>query len=239
MTFTGGPILRQESLDAILRALQVSLPIAVLLCLLIAWAFMRSVRYAIVSIVPILMVVTWLYAFMYLAGFAINLVTATIGAVSIGIGIDFAIHYTMRYSEELVLRGSRLEAVRVASEGTGVALIASAVSSAVGFGILALAPMPLFAAYGFLTAVMVGLALAASLLVLPSLLMLVTQDQNVSAQSRPERDEGGARRRYPIAQRWGIGADPYGLEASTWLPADLTRHTRRRRQRAVVAWNSR
>ena len=54
-----------------------------------------------VSIVPILMTVALLYGFMYVAGFSINIVTATIGAVSIGIGIDFAIHYTMRYREEL------------------------------------------------------------------------------------------------------------------------------------------
>ena len=174
--FTGSPIIRQESLDAILRAFQVSLPIAVLLCLAIVWLFMRSLKYAVVSIIPILIVVAWLYAFMYLGGFAINLVTATIGAVSIGIGIDFAIHFTMRYRDELAKRGDRLEAIRTTGESTGVALIASAVSSAVGFGILALAPMPLFASYGFLTAVMIGLALVTSLLILPQLLMLVTQD---------------------------------------------------------------
>ena len=174
--FTGSPIIRQESLDAVSRALQVSLPIAVVLCLAIVWLFMRSLKYAVVSIIPILIVVAWLYGFMYLGGFAINLVTATIGAVSIGIGIDYSIHFTMRYRDELVERGDRLEAIRATGQGTGIALIASAVSSAVGFGILALAPMPLFASYGFLTAVMITLALATSLFVLPSLLMLVTRD---------------------------------------------------------------
>ena len=174
--FTGSPIVRQESLDAVSRALQVSLPIAVLLCLAIVWLFMRSLKYAIVSIIPILIVVSWLYGFMYLGGFSINLVTATIGAVSIGIGIDYSIHFTMRYRDELAERGDRLEAIRATGQGTGVALMASAISSAVGFGILALAPMPLFASYGFLTAVMIMLALATSLMVLPPLLMLATRD---------------------------------------------------------------
>ena len=45
-----------------------------------------------------------------------------------------------------------------------------------GFAILAFAPMPLFASYGLLTAVMIAMAAAASLLVLPSLLVLVTRD---------------------------------------------------------------
>jgi predicted RND superfamily exporter protein len=176
VTMTGGPIARQQSLDAISRALRIGLPIAVVLCLIIAAAFMRSIRFALVSVVPILIVVAWLYAFMYVGGFAINLVTATIGAVSIGIGIDFAIHFTMRYREELGRLGTRDDAVRSAAEGTGVALIASAISSMLGFAILAFAPMPLFASYGFLTAVMIAMASAASLFVLPSLLVLVTRD---------------------------------------------------------------
>lgn len=186
---TGGPIARQESLDAVQRALQISLPIAVVLCLLIAWGFMRSFRYAVVSIIPILIVVSWLYAFMFLAGYSINLVTATIGALSIGIGIDFAIHFAMRYREELERTGSREAAVRAAGQGTGVALTASALSSMVGFAILALAPMPLFASYGFLTAVMIGMAGAASLLVLPSLLMLITKDRGSTDASVAPGDE--------------------------------------------------
>ncbi len=173
---TGSPIVREASLDATNRALQVSLPIAVLLCLLVATTFLRSLRYGLASIVPILMVVAWLYAFMEVAGYSINLVTATIAAVSIGIGIDFAIHFIARYREELDRHGRRDTAVRITGEGTGVALVASAVSSAVGFGILAFAPMPLFASYGLLTALMIVLALVATLAVLPSILMLVTRD---------------------------------------------------------------
>ena len=179
-TLTGGPVTRDEQLRAILRSLLIALPISVLLCLLVAGLFMRSLRYAVVSIMPILMVVAWLYAFMYLAGFGVNVVTATIGAISIGIGIDFAIHFTMRYRQEMMTAETRLEALGSAGTGTGGALAASAVSSILGFAILALAPMPMFASYGLLTAVMIAMALTASLLVLPSLLMLVTRDREAA-----------------------------------------------------------
>ncbi len=177
---TGGPFVREASLEGTNRALQVSLPVAVILCLIVATTFLRSIRYGLASIVPILMVVAWLYAFMELAGYAINLVTATIAAVSIGIGIDFAIHFIARYREELGRTGNRRSAVAATGEGTGVALLASAASSAVGFGILALAPMPLFAAYGLLTALMIVMALVATLVVLPSLLTLITSDRRAA-----------------------------------------------------------
>ncbi len=176
---TGSPFVREASLAATNDALQVSLPVAVVLCLLVGTVFLRSIRYGVAGIVPILMVVSWLYAVMYAAGFAINLVTATIAAVSIGIGIDFAIHFIVRYREELDRHGRRAAAIEITGAGTGLALVASAVSSAVGFGILAFAPMPLFAAYGLLTMVMILMALVATLAVLPSLLVLITRDRAV------------------------------------------------------------
>ncbi len=55
----------------------------------------------------------------------------------------------------------------------------SAASSIVGFAIMGFAPMPMFSAFGILTALMIFLALIASLVVLPSLLLLVTPKKQV------------------------------------------------------------
>jgi predicted RND superfamily exporter protein len=151
-----------------------SLPLALVLALLIVGLMLRSVKYALVSVTPILLVVAWLYGYMYLVGYTINMVTATIAAISIGIGIDFATHFTVRFREELEGEPSRFPALRRAGEGTGGALVISALTSIAGFGILGLAPMPIFAVYGILTAVMIALAVLVTLLVLPSLLLLVT-----------------------------------------------------------------
>ncbi len=104
-----------------------------------------------------------------------NWVTATIGTISIC--IDYAIHFTQRFREELAKAGDKVQALCQAAQGTGVALIASAATSVVGFTIMGFAPMPMFSSYGILTAVMIFLAAAASLLVLPSLLLLVTPAQ--------------------------------------------------------------
>lgn len=171
-TLTGTPIVRQASMDAVARALQVSLPIALVLCFLLAAAFMRSVRYSLITTGAILLVAAWLYGFMYVAGYSVNLVTATIGALSIGIGIDFATHFTMRYREERSESGDQMQALYRTGAGTGTALVGSTISSAAGFIILAFAPMPMFASFGLLTALMIGFALIASLIILPGLLVM-------------------------------------------------------------------
>ncbi len=171
---TGTPFTRQATLDATTRALNVSLPVAVVACFVLLLLWTRSPRLGLVTILPIVLVVSWLYAFMYLAGFHLNFVTATIAAVSIGVGIDFSIHMTERFRQELARRPRRAkeDCLRAAASGTGAALVGSAASSIVGFGVLGFASMPIVAAYGILTATMIALAAAASLLVLPSLLML-------------------------------------------------------------------
>ena len=174
---TGSAFVREGQLDATTKSLQTSLPIAAAAALVLLLLTMRSLRYAVVTIIPIGLVVAWLYALMYLLGFSLNLVTATIGAISIGVGIDYSIHMTERFREELSRAATEMQALRQAADGTGVALVASAVSSIVGFTILGFAPMPMFSSFGFLTAIMIFLALAASLAVLPSLLLLVTPER--------------------------------------------------------------
>lgn len=181
---TGSPFTREKQLIASTQTLQTSMPIAAAGAFILLLVVFRSVRYAAVTIVPVGLVVAWLYGFMYLTGFALNFVTATIGAVSIGVGIDYSIHMTERFREELRRAPDRMQALCQAASGTGVALVASAASSIVGFAIMGLAPMPMFSAYGQLTAIMIFLALAASLLVLPSLLLIVTREGAASVETQ-------------------------------------------------------
>ncbi len=171
---SGEPITSQNGLQSFIDSMLLSLPLAVILAILIAAFVMRSLKYAITSIVPILLVVAWVYGFMFLTDLTINPVTATIAAIAIGVGIDFATHFTVRFREEFEGEPSRFPALRRAGEGTGGALALSALTSVVGFWALSLAPTPMFATFGKLTAVMVALALLVSLLVLPSLLLVAT-----------------------------------------------------------------
>lgn len=173
---TGSPFIRQAQLEATTESLQRSIPIAAVAAFSLLLVAFRSIRFAIATIIPIGLVVVWLYAIMEVSGFALNFVTATIGAVSIGVGIDYSIHLTERFREELGRADSRFVAMGQALRGTGVALAGSASSSIVGFAIMGLAPMPLFSSYGILTSIMVFLAVAAALIVLPSLLIIATPE---------------------------------------------------------------
>ena len=177
VALTGSAFQREVQLSESTRTLYTSLPIAIVAATILLLITMRSFRYAIVTVIPIGLVVAWLYGVMYMFGFSLNFVTAMIGAISIGVGIDYSIHMTIRFREELNRNESKILAVQKAAGGTGVALVASAASSIVGFAIMGCAPMPMCASYGQLTALMIFFALISSLVVLPALLTLVTPEQ--------------------------------------------------------------
>jgi predicted RND superfamily exporter protein len=171
---SGEVLTSYHGLAAFTQSMVVSLPLAILLTLILASLLLRSFRYALISVIPIAFVVTGVYAFMAVGGYTVNVVTATIAAIAVGVGIDFSTHFTARYREELERQSNRLEAVRSAGEGTGGALVLSALTSVLGFMVMAFAPNPVFATFGLLTSVMIGLALISALVVLPSLLVMAT-----------------------------------------------------------------
>ncbi|MDY6911247.1 MAG: efflux RND transporter permease subunit, partial [Chloroflexota bacterium] len=165
---------RDVTLDATANSLTTSIIIAMVLCLLILLVVFRSLRYSIATIIPVMLVVAWLYAFMHLAGYHLNAVTATIAAISIGVGIDYSVHITSRYRQELKKSHDKRMALERAAMHTGSALVGSAASTGLGFLVIGLAPMPMFSAFGVLTSLMILMAFVAALVVLPSLLMLLT-----------------------------------------------------------------
>ncbi len=173
---TGPAYERDATLDAVTNSLTNSIIIAVIICFIILLIAFRSVKYTIVTIIPIVLVAVWLNAFMYLAGFHLNAVTATIAAISIGVGIDYSVHMTARFRQELGKANNKRLALERASSQSGLALFGSAASTMCGFVIIAFAPMPMFSAFGILTAIMILMALVAALLVLPSMLMLVEKN---------------------------------------------------------------
>jgi predicted RND superfamily exporter protein len=182
---TGEVITQFNSIESFSRSMQISLPIAMALAFLIAALILRSVRYAVAAVVPIAFVVIGVYAFMYLVGYQLNVITAMFAAIAVGVGIDFSTHFTARFREELAAGDGSLESLRRAGAGTGGALVLSALTSVLGFTVMALAPMPLFSTFGVLTAMMIALALAASLLVLPSVLAFITPAPRVARSVAP------------------------------------------------------
>lgn len=126
----------------------------------------------VITIAPVALVVLWTYGLMFLSGISFNPVTATLSALAIGIGVPFTIHIARRFQDDRREHEDMDTAMRSTMKHTGGALAGSAFTTMAGFGILMTSSLVPFRQMGQITVYAIGLALAASVLVLPSMLAL-------------------------------------------------------------------
>lgn len=176
VTPTGGPLVSQAVLDAISTSQIESVLITFLLSIvLLTGVFLytrRSLLIGVVTIIPLVFVIAWTLGSMYFLGIPLNVVTVTISAITVGLGIDYAVHITSRFMEDLNRIDDGICALSVAVSHTGTALLGSAFTTVIGFAILSLAIIPPLAQFGQVTALSITFAFLASVFVLPTLLLL-------------------------------------------------------------------
>jgi len=197
---TGEPVVRNDQLTAISDSMKYSMIASVIICFTILLAVFRRVAFSVIAILPVILIGLWLYGSMYYLGYSLNIVTATIGAMSIGVGVDFSIHISDRYKKEREEEGRGFKkAMDNTLEHSGSALFFSTMTTALGFLMLLLAPMPMFLSFGLFSALMVLLAFASSVLVLPPLIKMLE-----GKKSKEKRDAEGKKdgsRREEIRQK--------------------------------------
>ena len=155
--------------DSQLVALAIALGAATLLLVVHFGITVRRPLLGVVTLAPVALVLAWTFGMMAWTGIPLTPVTATLAALAIGIGVPFTIHVTVRFLE-LRRTLDRSEALRGTARRTGGALVGSALTTMVGFGVLTTSTLVPFAQLGFVTVYAIGFALIASILVLPSLL---------------------------------------------------------------------
>ena len=131
---------------------------------------------------PILVVIIWLYAMISLAGYGLNMVTVAIAAMSLGVGIDYVIHFIERYREEREEGSSPDVSIAAVGGASGLALFGSAISDIAGFMVINQSKMGFFSTFGLFCAIMIGLSLVASMVLAPAVLGLIHKNSISASQ---------------------------------------------------------
>jgi predicted RND superfamily exporter protein len=99
--------------------------------------------------------------------------TATLGALILGIGCEYSILMMERYFEEKDEGASPLEAIHKTAASIGAALIASGATVVFGFAALIASPFPLTSNFGLVTVIDILLVLVATFTVFPPLVIVL------------------------------------------------------------------
>jgi predicted RND superfamily exporter protein len=137
---------------------------------IIVSALMKSVSLGLLSMVPLIFTVVVNFGIMGFAGLPLDAVTSMISSVSIGIGIDYAIHYISRYRWEAANGHDPATALRQTSTSAGRAIIYNALALVVGFLVLVFSHFRAIAVFGLLISAAMIVSSLAALLVVPLLL---------------------------------------------------------------------
>ena len=168
---TGGHVLTSVTVNEIQKTQITSTLIAILFAALTLVFIYRSVDLGIIAVFPTILASVWILATMTLLGITLNVLTVMVTALTIGLGIDYAIHIVERYREEREHK-TESQAIETTIVRTGSALLISGLTTVSGFAVLFLSPMPLVRNFGIITAATIIYAMFIAIFVLPSLIWI-------------------------------------------------------------------
>jgi uncharacterized protein len=152
----------------------------------------RTVADVALTMATILLAITWMQGVAYLLGpdaFGVigrlTEVTQIVPVLLIGLGVDYAIHLTSRYREEVGAGASTPEGISRAVHTVGVALVLATATTAVGFLTNVVNPVPALRDFGIVAAVGIIASFLLMLTFVPAVRMLL--DRRAEAAGRLPR----------------------------------------------------
>ncbi|MCY1067580.1 MMPL family transporter [Nannocystis sp. RBIL2] len=143
------------------------------LLLLVVAIYFRGLRAVPLVLVPLLIAVVTTLAIAWALYRELNLVSAFIFAVTLGLGIDFGTHILSRYRDERRRGLEQYAAIRTTIATTGVSTAGGALSTAFAFLFLVLAEFRGFSQFGVIGSLGIMIAFVAALVVLPALVLVL------------------------------------------------------------------
>lgn len=135
-------------------------------------ALFRSLQLALVGIVPTAVSAGMILGLMGWFAIPLDLMTITIAAIAIGIGVDDTIHYVHRFKHEFRVDSDYWGAVRRCHLSIGRAMYYTSITVILGFSILVLSRFVPTIHFGVLTSLAMAVALLANITLLPVLIVV-------------------------------------------------------------------
>ena len=140
----------------------------------------RSLKLAIIAIAVNLVPIGMIFGFMGWFAIPLDIMTITIAAIAIGIGVDDTIHYIHRFKKEYHCNYDYKLSSQICANTIGNAMQYTSITIMIGFSILILSNLIPTIYFGILTMLVMAAALIANLMLLPKVLMVVKPFKKLS-----------------------------------------------------------
>lgn len=173
LSFTGEVPLEHEELETVSRGMAISSLASLLLVLGALWIGFRSLRLLLVTFIALIVGLALTTGFAALAIGHLNLISVAFAVLYIGLGVDYATHFCLRYKEYRQHGIPSEQAIAKTLETIGIPLFLCAFTTAIGFFAFIPTDFKGVSELGIIAGVGIFIGLLVSLTLLPALLKLL------------------------------------------------------------------
>jgi uncharacterized protein len=140
---------------------------------LISSLVLRSTLAGILVLIPLVLAVIANFGIMGWTGIRLDIGTAAVSAMAVGVGADYAIYVIYRLREEIRQHGDPDKGLRTTLGTAGKAVIYVALAVGAGYSILMLTGFGMHARLGFLVAIAMAVSCLGAIVILPAMLYAI------------------------------------------------------------------
>ncbi len=144
----------------------------VIILFLMFFILFRSLLIAFIAILANIVPISIIFGIMGWLSIPLDIMTITIAAISIGIGVDDTIHYIHRFHEEFKKDHNYINSMKRSHQSIGYAMVYTSLVVIIGFSILVLSNLVPTIYFGLLTVIVMATILLSALFLLPRLLII-------------------------------------------------------------------
>jgi len=156
----------------VVRGQIVSLVVALIIIIIVISLIFRSLEAGLISAVPLGLAMILLFGWMGYLGIRLDVATALLSSIMIGVGVDYTIHFLWRYRVEKQGGLKSAVAIRKTLLTTGRGITFNALSVILGFSALPFSVFPTLRFFGFLVMVSIAACLLGALVIIPALVLI-------------------------------------------------------------------
>jgi len=129
----------------------------------------RSSLYAFLTLIPVIFVLLWEPGILIFMDASLSVITISIASIIVGTGIDYGVHITKRYLEEIEGGLDRSKAIERSIEKTGLSLVEAALTTIAGLFAVYFVNVPALQEFMKIVISMIALSLIGAVFLLPAL----------------------------------------------------------------------
>ncbi|MEZ7954764.1 MAG: MMPL family transporter, partial [Bacteroidales bacterium] len=172
-TLVGGySLVEREMSESIVKGQYYSLLFAFIAIFLLLAIIFKSISAGLLGSLPLVFAVLCTFGFMGWTGIKLDIVTALLSSVSIGLGVDFTIHMFWRMKNEISLGRDYKDAAVTALKTAGRGITINALSVMLGFSILFFSSFPIIKSFALLIILSLLFCLVSALLLVPAICII-------------------------------------------------------------------